>query len=207
MIIIFTAIIFSKEYLLNTERPKSFEENLMSLLDTLKWDADSGGYPTNRDIFRNMASNTGDRLYLGAMGWDVMSLKMGRLPDVPLDGLSFANYHKALREELFLETRNYRGGDSEIEGLLFDSTGTVLSHIEQMSLEDYVDFLFLSAMQRKATVDESTDLIALFTTLSYTSEVDGVIMIRSESYYDDIARVTFDYISRLPEQYYFRAVN
>ena len=31
---IFTAIIFSREYLLNIERPKSFEENLMSLLDT-----------------------------------------------------------------------------------------------------------------------------------------------------------------------------
>jgi uncharacterized SAM-dependent methyltransferase len=62
-------------------------------------------------------------------------------------------------------------------------------------------------MQRKATAVEKTDLIALFVTQSYTTDVDGVTTVRSESYYDDIARVTFDYISRLPEQYYFRAVN
>ncbi len=35
---IFTAMIFSREYLLNTERPRSFEESLLPLLDTLKWD-------------------------------------------------------------------------------------------------------------------------------------------------------------------------
>ncbi|MGD2053247.1 MAG: hypothetical protein PVG45_03985 [Gammaproteobacteria bacterium] len=204
---IFKAIIFSKEYLLNTERPRSFEENLMSLLDTLQWDAAFNRYPTDEWIFRNMASNSGDRLYLGAMGWDVMALKIGRYPDVPLDGLSFANYHKALREEMFLDVGNYRGGDNETKGLLFDSEGVILPHVEQMSLEEYVDFLFLSAMQRKATAVEKTDLIALFVTQSYTTDVDGVTTVRSESYYDDIARVTFDYISRLPEQYYFRAVN
>ncbi len=35
---IFTAMIFSREYLLNTERPRSFEESLLPLLDALKWD-------------------------------------------------------------------------------------------------------------------------------------------------------------------------
>ena len=42
--------------------------------------------------------------------------------------------------------------------------------------------------------------------LNWTQEVDGVTEIRSGRH-DDIARITFDYISRLPEQYYFRAVN
>jgi hypothetical protein len=78
-----------------------------------------------------------------------------------------------------------------------------------MSPEEYIDFLFLSGMQRKATAVEMTDLMALYGPapgLNYTQDVDGVTVVRSGRH-DDIARVTFDYISRLPEQYYFRAVN
>jgi hypothetical protein len=126
---------------------------------------------------------------------------------VPLDGLSFANYHKALREKLLLNDCSYEGGcNAAGEGLLFDENDALLPSVEQMLPEDYVDYLFLSALQRKATTVEKTDLLALFATLSHTLDVDGVIEVRSDRH-DDIARITFDYISRLPEQYYFRAVN
>ena len=144
------------------------------------------------------------------MGWDTMTNKIGRIPTVPLDGLSFANYHKALREQLLRNDCSYEGGCGNAgDGLIFDADDVIKPVVEQMSPEEYIDYLFLNAMQRKATAVEMTDLIALFGPapgLNYTRDVDGVTEIRSYAY-DDIAVVTFDYISRLPEQYYFRAVN
>ena len=203
---IFTAILFSREYLLNIERPKSFEENLMPLLDTLKWDPASNSGDVDRSIFRRM-TEFDSQMRLSGMGWDTMTYKIGRIPSVPLDGLSFANYHKALRERLLLNTCSYRGGcNAGGDGLLYDVNDDLIPAVEQMSLEEYVDFLFLSAMQRKATAVEKSDLIALYVALSHTTDVDGVTVVRSGRH-DDIAAVTFDYISRLPEQYYFRAVN
>lgn len=202
---IFNAIIFSREYLLNTERPRSFEESLMPLLDALQWNPASNRYPVDENIFRNMVSYTGNRLYMGAMGWDAMSLKIGRLPDVPLDGLSFANYHKALREELLMEDNSYQGGDG-VDGLFYDSNGDAWPHIEALSLDDFIDFLFLSVLQRKASDVERTDLTTIYVMRGHTIENNGITQVR-DGRYDDIASITYDYISRLPELYYFKAVN
>jgi len=204
---IFTAIIFSREYLLNTERPRSFEESLMPLLDTLHWDPASNRSPADERIFINMVSNTSasNRLYEGAMGWDAMSLKIGRLPDVPLDGLSFANYHKALREELLMEVASYRGGN-DIDGLFYDSNADAWPHIEQLSLDEFIDYLFLSVLQRKASDIEKSDLTAIYVARGHTIINSGVMQIR-DGRYDDVAAISYDYISRLPELYYFKAVN
>ncbi len=100
---IFTAILFSREYLLNTERPKSFEENFLNTAAKVNWDA-------HKDIFYSMTTGRGSlrRTELAEMGWPTMSLKLGRLAGIPLDSLSFANYHKALRESLLLD--KYRWG-------------------------------------------------------------------------------------------------
>ena len=220
---IFTAMIFSREYLLNTERPRSFEESLMPLLDALKWDpaadpTDSAG----KRIFEFMASGSdnppggrGNILYLGNKGWNAMSMKIGRLPDVPLDALSFANYHKSVREELLIDTRHYDGSQTDIPGLLYNGLGNddddLHAAISQLSLTDYIDFLFLSAMQRKASADEIAGLIAIYDGLSLLEiDTDGNQVIRpstSDNRHNNIAQITFDYISRLPEFYYFRAIN
>lgn len=220
---IFTAMIFSREYLLNTERPRSFEESLMPLLDALKWDPaadpnDSAG----KRIFEFMASGSdnprngrGNILYLGNKGWNTMSMKIGRLPDVPLDALSFANYHKGIREELLIEARHYDGSRTDIPGLLYNGEGDddddLRDVISQLSLTDYMHFLFLNTMQRKASADEIAGLIATYDGLSLLEiDTDGNQVIRpstSDNRHNNIAVVTFDYISRLPEFYYFRAIN
>ena len=220
---IFTAMIFSREYLLNTERPRSFEESLMPLLDSLKWDpaadpSDSAG----KRIFEFMASgsdnppNRGNVLYVGNKGWHSMSLKIGRLPDVPLDALSFANYHKGVREELLIDSRHYDGSQLDVPGLIYkgdgdDADDNVRDVVAQLSLNDYIHFLFLNAMQRKATVDEVNGLVAIFDGLNYLeTDSGGIKSIRpstSNTNHNNIAAVTFDYISRLPEFYYFKAVN
>jgi hypothetical protein len=220
---IFTAIIFSKEYLLNTERPRSFEESLMPLLDTLKWNpaadsTDSAG----KQIFEFMASGSSDPgsrsniLYLGNKGWHSMSLKIGRLPDVPLDALSFANYHKGVREELLIDSRHYSGTQTDIPGLIYKGEGddadeNLRAVVAQFTLSEYIDFLFLNTLQRKASAEEIAGLIAIYDARSYlTLDINGAQIIRpstSNTNHDNIAEVTFDYVSRLPEFYYFKAVN
>ena len=221
---IFTAMIFSREYLLNTERPRSFEESFMPLLDSLKWDpaadpSDSAG----KAIYEFMASGTtdprgnggGNILYLGNKGWSTMSMKIGRLPDVPLDALSFANYHKSVREELLIDTTHYDGRQTDIPGLLYNGLGDddddLHAAVSQLSLTDYIHFLFLNTMQRKASTDEIAGLIAIYDGLSLLEiDTDGNQVIRpstSDNRHNNIAQITFDYISRLPEFYYFRAIN
>lgn len=219
---IFTAMIFSREYLLNTERPRSFEESLLPLLDALKWDpAARSGDSVGKRIFEFMASgsdnppNRGNVLYVGNKGWHSMTLKIGRLPDVPLDALSFANYHKGIREQLLMNEGSYDGSQLDIPGLIYNGQGNddddVRDVVSQLSLTDYIHFLFLNTMQRKASAEEIAGLITIYGGLSLlTTDTNGNKVIgpsTSDSRHNNIAEVTFDYISRLPEFYYFKALN
>ena len=153
-------------------------------------------------------------MYLDAMSWNSMSYKIGRLPDVPLDGLSFANYHKSIREDLLMNASSFSGrtrtiDDEEvhISGLFFDDEGNVRPEIDDLSIDAYIDMLFLNALQRRATATEQTNLQQLFrVNLHFMAAPTGGEMIRPDRH-DDIAADTFDYISRLPEFYYFKAVN
>ena len=214
---IFTAMIFSKEYLLNTERPRSFEESLMPLLDTLKWDpAASSSAEVGKGIFHNMVTNSGRRIYLGNKGWDAMKLKIGRLPDVPMDALSFANYHKSIREQLLINERTYDGQRQDIPGLIYKGEGVtgdenVRNVVAQLTLKEYIDFLFLNTLQRKVNASEYDGLLVILDGDGHlVTDSDGAQAVRgssSNTRHNDIAEITFDYISRLPEFYYFKAVN
>lgn len=201
---IFKVILFSRQFLLNTERPRSYEENLMPMLDRLKWSPVANQPPVDERIFINMAANSFSRMYLRGMGWDTMSLKIGRLPDVPLDGLSFANYHKSMREDILMKSASYMGGVNAVSGMFYDGIGDPRPFVAGLNLNDFIDYLFLSALNRKATDVEKTDLTAVYTGVGYL--LNGEVVIRSGRY-DEIASITYDYISRLPEFYYFRAIN
>lgn len=205
---IFKIILFSREFLLNTERPKSYEESLMPMLDRVRWDPKSNQSPADERIFINMASNSGSQMYMGAMGWDTMSLKIGRLPDVPLDGLSFANYHKSMREDFLIRDASYQGGVNGAAGLFFDENGDTRPFIAELGLDDFIDYLFLSALHRRALDVEKTDLTAIFQANSHTTTNTGsTVLVVRDGRQDEMASITFDYISRLPEYYYFKAIN
>jgi hypothetical protein len=66
-------------------------------------------------------------------------------------------------------------------------------------------------MQRKASAAEVDALIAIFdAAFLLEDDINGNKVIRpsdSNNRHNNIAEITFDYISRLPEFYYFRAVN
>jgi len=174
-------------------------------MEALKWDPGANQGEVDERVFIRMTStNVNDRIGMPAMNWNTMTYKIGRLPDVPLDGLSFASYHKGMREEFLMLDGSYQGGVNGVAGLFFDDTGTVWPHIEQMSLSDFVDFLFLSVLHRKAAAVEKTDLQTLYDAGGHTD--NGGVDVRAGRH-DEIARMTYDYISRLPELYYFKAVN
>ena len=134
---------------------------------------------------------------------------------MPLDALSFANYHKGVREELLVDTRHYVGSQLDVPGLIYNGLGNddddLRDVVSQLSLTDYVNFLFLNALQRKASAEEIDGLILIYSNLNLLeTNTDGVQIIRpstSDNRHDNIAQITFDYISRLPEFYYFKAIN
>ena len=204
---IFTAILYSREYLLNTERPKSFEENLIPLLDKLKWNPRNNQDPVDKKIFENMTESSGSiRLYMGAMGWDAMTYKIGRIPDVPVDFKSFANYHKSIREDFLKKTVSYSGGKNDNSGLFYDENGDVRPFIGKLSVDGYINYLFLATLYRKPSTVEIEDLTAVYKLRNHLQLTAGVFIIKPDKY-DEMAEITFDYISRLPEFYYFRAIN
>lgn len=206
---IFKIMLFSREYLLDTERPMSFEENMLGLLDRLHWTSESNSGAIGRSIFVNMANPASNsQIAMRPMGWDSMSLKIGRLPDVPLDALSFANYHKAMRESVLRNINAYTGVGSRPAGLIYDDSGDVKPAIRAMTTEGFIDFLFLTSVMRKPTDDERSalvDIIVVDKNYTNTDPVSGLEVIR-DNLFDNTATLVFDYISRLPEFYYFKRV-
>ena len=182
---IVAGIIFSREYLLLTERPKSFEEVFFSTAAQIGWNA-------RRDIWRGMASGSGGlrEAHLEQMGWPTMSLKLGRIAGVPQDAFAFANYHKGFREVLMIDRNQWRNQ-------------LINSNITALSASEYLDYLFLSTSLRRALPDEQTDLITLISAQGHLTNGNQSVI---NGRHDEIAQIVFDYISRLPEVYYFNQV-
>ena len=219
---IFTAIVFSKQYLMHTERPKSFEESFFNLAHRMKWDPSSEDNRRRRDLFQGLISNRGGaaRAYLSEMNWAPMVLKLGRTSDVPLDSLSFANYHKGLREVLLLDNTLWQKGlglynpgelpqDATAEEAARYQRDLALYNpvITALPVEDYLDYLFVTVAGRKANDTEKTDLITILDGANQLiTEDDGRKTVRTNRH-DDSARIVFDYLSRLPEIYYINKFN
>ena len=182
---IVAGIIFSREYLLLTERAKSFEEIFFSTAGQIGWDA-------RRDIWRGMASGSGGlrETHLEQMGWPTMRSKLGRIAGIPQDAFAFANYHKGFREALMIDRTQWRNQ-------------LVDDDVAQLSAAEYIDYLFMTACLRRAVPDEQTDLLALADSLGYLDEGGQTIARNS---HDEVAQIVFDYITRLPEIYYFNQI-
>ncbi|MDH5423583.1 MAG: hypothetical protein OEY29_01145 [Gammaproteobacteria bacterium] len=188
---IFSAIIFSKEYLLYTERAKSFEENFYNMTARLKYELPANHFINTASCSNNNNDCSNVQTFLGNMNWPSMTNKLGRLAGVPLDTLSFAHYHRGFRENMVIFTANYNEGlidnPNTIQPDLKDTNSGVTAStiVSTMSDPEFLDYLFMSMLERKADTDEIAALTPLMTTKVAS------------------ARIVLDYISRLPEQYYF----
>ena len=247
---VFTAILFSRSYLLDTERLRSFEESYLSMAARLAWEP-------HHDVLMGMTSGRGglSRTRMDEMGWSAMSLKLGRTADVPSDALSVANHHKALRETLMLDQRRWnvtlglasppapepappepldenaspreiarhddRVNDYE-EALAaldpdaraahtaaledYESEAALFRLVTDLNVAEAIDYLFLAAIQRRATAAEREALHALFFGQGHLDADLENRFVRPDRL-DDVGAITLDYLSRLPETYYLPRLN
>lgn len=220
---IFSALLFSEAYLLDAERPLWFEENAFGLLHRLRWSIERNQGSIGDRILRDMQEYSWSDLYQPDMGSAAMTYKIGRTPEVPMDALSFSSHAKALREGILVNNQaGWRGGEwnsneDGYKGLYFDAypnesnadqlVTRVRDDIAELNAADFIDYLFLSALMRPATSTETDALIDLLDQddrdrIRY-NEVSQQYEIRDGTYfYNEVALVVMDYISRLPEFYY-----
>ncbi|MBL1261180.1 MAG: hypothetical protein COB33_011680 [Thiotrichaceae bacterium] len=180
---IFTAIIFSREYLLNSDRPRRVEETFFNIAHRVDWK------PAG-DFFRRLNDPSGGSSFptLAQMKQPSMTLKLGRWPFQPLDSLSFSYYHKLLREQL-LTRYSSSNANSNAWGLDFIEKASNLSDV------DFIHYLFLSSVGRKANDQELITLTEVITNRNYLNNRPNQ------------ARIIFDYVSRLPETYFNNRIN
>ncbi len=179
---IFQNIIFSKEFLLNVERPKQFEEVFFSLTDRLDWYA-------NKGFFKNLNRVSGSSTFpsLNNMNQAAMTYKLGRQMSLPLDTLSFAFYHQAVREKLLIDRKGNPDND--------DDGGWQDSFIEvNLVPDDFIDYLFLAVLSRSASQQELDELNTIIADQGFNRDDRKMQQ----------AMIVLDYLSRLSELYHTR---
>ncbi len=98
---IFIPILFSREFLIETERPGHLEERFINIAQRIQWWANANFF---RDINHAWSSSTYPSLQ--NMRQAALTYKLGRSADVPLDTLSFSYFHKSIRERLLLDRKS-----------------------------------------------------------------------------------------------------
>lgn len=208
-------IIFSKEYLLHNSRAKSAEEEFYSLAKKMN-------YLHRRNTFYDLKS------YLEKMHQASMKYKLGKLERVPLDTLSFAYYHKYIREYILMKRANPDYIDDHNSWSHFGWIDDYISfdkfiydeNDDVSSLKNFVDYLFKSTVTRVATPSEQLlfknhmienrdgEDVFLYEFDMFTQNNDPQVeATRRENNKRNIARTVLDYISRLDITYSMREVN
>ena len=216
-------IIYSKTYLLESEKPRSFEEAFYPIAKTLSWK------PAER-TFSYIVSD------LDNMHQSTMRYKLGRKEEVPMDSQSFAWFHKSLRERVLIDydredpdrpddagwplTKLFETLPSDLidpQELDEDGKRTDLwNEMERKRAAYMIQKLFITVAGRSASPDEIsalTDLIdnekredPTFKNFSWydlygnSTEEDNL---KERGYF---TQIVLDYISRLSEVYTFQSV-
>lgn len=181
---IFIPIIFSREFLLNAERPAQLEECFFNIAHRISWWAQANFF-----IEINPAWGSTNPT-LKNMKQAAMTYKLGRPAEVPLDTLSFSYFHKAVREKLLLDRRrdiydvNDGGWQEKFIGV-------------DLSGDDFIKYLFVSIISRWPEDFELATLREIIEGRSYASEDHALYQ----------ALITMDYLSRLSETYYLNALD
>ncbi len=202
-------IVFSEAYLLHSEQAKSAEELFFPM--------------AKRMHFKHQTRTLHNLKYaLDEMHQATMRYKLGKLERVPLDTLSFANYHRFIREQLMLKNSNptkindYTAYDRHgwDESFVDNTNFTFDGENVVESLTSFIHYLFKATIMRNASTEE----LALFKTHMLIGTVGDQILRNEFNMFrtdDDpvrqreqreirkkrIATVVLDYISRLEETY------
>jgi hypothetical protein len=188
---IFEAILFSREYLLNTSRTKSYEETLYGTGSRIHWYA---WYYMFHDLNDNNPGSS--RPDLSEIRQANMKYKLGRANDVPTDSLALAYYHKSIRDRLMLDRRYSSDPNNTSDGGW--STSFISpedGNVDTLSNEDFIHYIMLSTVGRKANPNEVTTLTQIINDNGYQNN-------RSNQ-----AWIIMDYASRLTELYTLPAIS
>jgi hypothetical protein len=203
-------IVFSEAYLLHSDQAKSAEELFFPLAKKTQFKHRTGTMHEFKSALDEMHQAT-------------MRYKLGKLERVPLDTLSFANYHKFMRERIMMrksnpvKTDDYDAWDRQgwSESFVDNANFTFNEANIQVSLDSLIHYLFKAIISRTATASELT----LFRTHMLTKNRDGETVLRDEFNMfrtnDDpqkqkeyreyrkskITILVLDYLSRLEETY------
>jgi hypothetical protein len=207
-------IVFSEAYLLDSSRAKSAEEFFFSM--------------SKKMTFKHRVSTMHElKDALEEMHQASMKYKLGKLDRVPLDTLSFANYHKYIRERMMLrksnpdKTADYDAWDRQGWDERFVANDNFNFDGENVtgSLDSFIHYLFNAMISRDATeaelslfrehmlIGEGEEKILLDTFNMFRTDNDPEIQKqRREDRKANIAILVLDYISRLSETYTQREV-
>ncbi|RLA69778.1 MAG: hypothetical protein DRG24_07955, partial [Epsilonproteobacteria bacterium] len=223
-------IVYSKEYLLDSYKVKSFEESFFYIAKTLDW------HPKERSFYYINKN-------LNSMHQSTMRYKLGRKEEVPLDSQSFAWFHKTIRENVMTNYENNSSLESRDDGWprkelfetlpaeLFsgneiDSRGRKLHEWytnERLRSEYIVNMLFISITGRYAKSDEMEFLLNLIDYEKYYSDtfsnfywidlygawdrdLNAIDVIADLKDRGEFSRLVLDYISRLSSIYEFETL-
>lgn len=195
-------IVFSKAYLLETQRPKSAEELFYSLTKKME-------YKHYKYTFHYFARA------LDEMHQATMKYKLGKLERVPLDTLSFITYHKYIREQVLLKRanpdkpNNYKDWDSYgfRTSFIGEDRFVLDEAAPRESLHSLVHYLFMTLLAREPKAEE----VALFDSHILKQDEDGLSYASGMNLVKTSGRTNatlliLDYISRLTELYQFKKV-
>ncbi len=195
-------ILFSKEYLLNNKRALSAEERFYSLAKKMN-------FQVKRDAFYYFKNE------LNKMNQASMKYKLGKLTRVPLDSLSFATYHKYIREYVMLNSayKDESNKDSwKYDGWSLDfidiNNFKIDNSSDETTLKNFIEYLFKATIQREPT-DMELNLFKehMLENNEFKSEFDMLTRRDNneeqarEDRRKNIAIIVLDYISRLEELY------
>ncbi len=210
-------IVFSEEYLLNNSRAKSAEELFFSLAKKTEFKHRTGTFHEFKDALEEMHQAS-------------MKYKLGKLKRVPLDTLSFANYHKYFRERILLRKSNpaksteYTAYDRQgwSESFVDNENYNLVENNALASLSSFIQYLFNATISRDATPEEmelftnhmfrdrsdtnTTQVLDYSFDLLTTRDDPEEQRSRREDRKRDIATLVLDYISRLTETYTLKEV-
>ncbi len=198
-------IVFSEEYLLHSSRAKSAEELFYSLAKKLD-------YKHYKDTFYYFNEALDD------MHQSSMKYKLGKLERTPLDTLSFAHYHKYIRETVLMrhvcgyhEEHTYEDWDTYgwRPPLLGNDRFSYNMYDPAATLRSFITYLFEFMVHRPPTSQEMA--MFLNNMLRDNGEYEGsynfsVVEGGCYNKRENAARDVLDYISRLSELYMFQEV-
>lgn len=178
-------IIFSKEFLYNSERVKGFEEAAFHIAKRLD-------FFDGKNFFYHIDSS------IDGMNQGTMKYKLGRDTMVPTDTLSFAYFYSVMRDYIVRDTKKDAFNDWD-RGWSYAFIDRANPNSE--TLDGFIDYVFLATIDRLPNSEEKDAIknYCLYDSRGYDDMTT----------YNDrraAAIVILDYISRLTEVYTFKAI-